>query len=632
MRGAEPGARVSIPRRLSTPGGWGPASGVTMRRRLRILGVSFAAVALAAAVFLVPTIWGKPWSIEHYYLRMLVEFALDHPMLLSYARVLEPYGLDFHSDDLEDFSVEAEFRQQRKIAKFLEGLRRYDRASQTEAQLLSTDVLDWFLQTWKDGEPFQFHSYPVEQFQGLQSLLPDFMVNIHQIHDGRDARNYIRRLLGFGLALDQIIERMRYRAERGVVPPKFVIEAVQREIEGFVGAPPVENILYSDFATDLAAVGELEPAKREALLAEARGQIEETVVPAYRRLAAALGELATDATNDAGVWKLPDGAAYYRWQLRRHTTTDLAPDAIHALGLAEVARIKGAMRTLLASRGHPTEDLALALEALNREERFLYADSDEGRAQILADYETILGEAQGRMAELFGRLPRAAVVVERVPEFKEAGSAGAYYNPPAFDGSRPGVFYANLRSVYETPKFKMRTLAYHEAIPGHHLQIALAMEMEGVPFFRRVIPFTAFSEGWALYAERLAAEQGFHPTAYDRLGQLIYENFRAVRLVVDTGIHARRWTREEAIDYMQSATGMPRSDVVAEVERYIVAPGQACAYKVGELKLVELRERARQRLGPRFDLREFHDVVLGNGALPLAVLEQVVGRWLASKG
>jgi uncharacterized protein (DUF885 family) len=221
--------------------------------------------------------------------------------------------------------------------------------------------------------------------------------------------------------------------------------------------------------------------------------------------------------------------------------------------------------------------------------------------------------------------------VERVPAFKEAGAPGAYYRPPALDGSRPGIFFANLRNVEEVPRFGMRTLAFHEAIPGHHLQIALALELEGIPFFRRVIPFTAFTEGWALYAERLAAEEGFHPTPYDHLGQLVAEVFRAVRLVVDTGIHAKRWTRNVAIDYMVRNTGMPETDVVAEVERYIVNPGQACAYKVGQLKILELRDRARAVLGERFDYREFHDVVLGNGALPLTILEQQVERWLQQK-
>jgi uncharacterized protein (DUF885 family) len=280
----------------------------------------------------------------------------------------------------------------------------------------------------------------------------------------------------------------------------------------------------------------------------------------------------------------------------------------------------------------PPPSLGDTLRALHADPRFRYeGDDDATRARILADYQAIVDEASRRMPELVTRLPKAPVVVERVPAFKEAGAAGAYYMPPPLDGSKPGVFYANLRSPDEILKFGMRTLAYHEAIPGHHLQIALAQELTGVPMFRRVVPFTAYIEGWALYAERIAGEQGWHPTPMDRLGMLVAEVFRAARLVVDTGLHAQRWTREQAIDYMLANTGMPEGEVVAEVERYIVLPGQACAYKVGQLKILELRERARTQLGPRFDLRAFNDLVLANGALPLVLLEEVVDEWLAGQ-
>lgn len=597
----------------------------------RALLLALATLLIAAAVFLVPTIWGKPWSIEHYYTRILVEFAIHHPMLLSYARVLEPYGLDFHSDDLEDFSVEAERRQLAQAKEFLDGLRRFERGRQSEAQLLSTDILEWYLQVQVDREPFLFHDYPVEQFQGLQSLLITFMVDIHQINGEREARHYIRRLAGFGTAMDQIIERLRFRSERGIVPPRFVLEAVKEEIREFAGVPVSDNVLYTKLEGALQTVEGLGPEARDELLRLARDEIDTTVLPSYGRLSEALTELESVATDDDGVWKLPGGDAYYRWALRFHTTTDLGPDQVHRLGLAEVERIQGEMRAILEELGYPTDDVTAALRSIGEEERFLYPDSEAGRARILADFQTIIDEVAGKMGAYFGRLPRAPVEVKRVPEFKEEGSAGAYYAAPAFDGSRPGVFYANLRNVREVEKFGMRTLAYHEAIPGHHLQIALSIEMEGVPFFRRIIPFTAFIEGWALYAERLAAEEGFHSTRFDRLGQLKAENFRAVRLVVDTGIHARRWTREQAIDYMLRNTATPETDAVAEIERYIVTPGQACAYKLGQLRILELRERARARLGDAFDLREFHDVILGSGAMPLTILERVVDRWLEAK-
>ncbi|HVP29206.1 MAG TPA: DUF885 domain-containing protein [Myxococcota bacterium] len=596
-----------------------------MRRRVLLF---LALLAVPAAVFLVPTLWGTPWSIDHFFLRALVEAVLPHPMALSYARVLEPYGLDWYSGELEDFSVAQEDRDRRQARRTLETLARYDRSSLDEGQRLSADVLAWYLEALAQGERFAYHGYPVEQLDGLQSQLPDFLLNFHPILSERDARNYVRRLAGFGVALDQIGERVRFREARGIVPPRFVIAASRQQIAELVAPPPAEHPLVSHLRDGLAALPEVDPARREALVAAAVQQMERSVYPGYARLDALLAAQERSATDDDGVWKLPDGDAYYRYALRFHTTTDLTPDEVHETGLREVARLSGEMRALLAREGIDARDLGATLQRLDADPRFLYPDDEAGRDAILADYAAIIDDTRARLPALFGRLPKAPVVVERVPPFKEAGSAGAYYHPPSFDGSRPGTFFVNLRSVREVPKFGMRTLAYHEAIPGHHLQVALSFELPGLPFFRRVIPFTAYVEGWALYAERLALEQGFHPTSWDRLGALIAENFRAVRLVVDTGIHAKRWTREQAIDYMRAATGMPETDVVAEVERYIVSPGQACAYKIGELEILKLRARAKERLGDRFDLRAFHDVVLGQGALPLTLLDEVVERWI----
>jgi uncharacterized protein (DUF885 family) len=602
-----------------------------MGRILRYAGIGGFLVLAAAAIFLIPTVWFKPWFIEHFYARVFIQYALAHPMLLSQLRILEPYGLDFHSDDLDDFSVEFTLETADQIDRNLRILRSYDRRSQSPDQRLSTDVLEWFLRTQAEGRPFLFHSYPLNQLDGIQSALPDFMLNTHQVRSVDDARDYVARLSRFGVALDQAIESIRYRAERGIVPPRFVVRAVAREVEEFIGVSEGRNVLYTEFEKKLELLEEIPESARVELLDSARRKLEEIVYPAYRRVGTDLGKLEAMATDEDGVWKLPDGKAYYDWALRWHTTSELNADAIHAIGLAEVARIHREMRRILETEGYPTADLGATLQALNREQRFLYPDSEEGRAQILADYETIIDEVQAWLPEYFGQLPRAPVAVERVPEFKERGSPGAYYQLPAVDGSRPGVFFANLRSVEEVPRFGMRTLTFHEAIPGHHLQVALALELEGVPFFRRVIPFTAFIEGWALYAERLAAEEGLHPTPYDHLGQLIAEVFRAVRLVVDTGIHAKRWTREQAINYMLRNTGMPEGDVVSEVERYIVNPGQACAYKLGQLEILELRDRARKALGERFDYREFHNVILGNGGLPLTLLERVVDDWLTRK-
>jgi len=597
---------------------------------LRRLLLVLAAAAIPLAVFAVPTLWGTPWSIDHFFLRALIEASLPHPMALSYARVLEPYGLDWYSDELEDFSVAQEDRDREQAQRTLATLQRYDEAALTPAQRLSARILRWYLETLAAGEPFAYHGYPVEQLDGLQSALPDFLLNFHPIASERDARNYVRRLAGFALALDQVGERVRFREDRGILPPRFVLTKSRAQIAELVAPAPAEHPLVVKLRDELAKLPEVGPVRRAALVEAARDAIVRSVYPGYARLDALLAAQEARASDDDGVWKLPDGDAYYRWALRLHTTTELSPEEIHETGLREVARLAGEMRALLAAERIEAHDLGATLRRVHADPRFLYPDDAAGRARILADYTAIVDAARPRLPALFGRLPKAPLVVERVPAFKEEGSAGAYYHPPSFDGVRPGTFYVNLRSVREIPSFGMRTLAYHEAIPGHHLQVALSFEMQDTPFFRRIIPFTAFIEGWALYAERLALEQGFHPTRMDRLGALVAENFRAVRLVVDTGIHAKRWTRAQAIETMLAATGMPETDVVAEVERYIVTPGQACAYKIGQLEILRLRERAQQALGPGFDLRAFHDVVLGQGALPLGILDDVVAAWTAA--
>jgi len=593
---------------------------------------SLGVLALAGAVFLVPTIWFKPWSIDHFYGRVFATFALRHPMMLSSMRLLEPMGLEFHNNDLDDMSMTFQEEEADWVESQLAVLRSYDRAALDEAGALSYDVLEWFLEDMVKGNEWPYHNYPVNQLFGIQSGLPDFMVTTHHLETENDARNYVLRVEQFGRAFDEVIEGLAHRQELGIVPPRFVIDHVLREMRDLIAPAPTEMVLYTHLAETTAQIEALEPSRREELLADLAVAIEQTVVPAYGRLIDFFEGQREIATTDDGVWKLPDGEAFYTWALRHHTTTDLTADEIHRLGLSEVERIQAEMRAILEAEGYPTEDLAATMNALNEEERFLYPDTDDGRASILEDYQTIIDEIDSNLGAVFDVRPTVGVEVQRIPEFRQATAPGAYYNTPPFDGSKPGIFYANLRDVKEIPKFGMRTLAYHEAIPGHHFQLALAQNLTGVPFFRKVIPFTAYTEGWALYAERLAAENGFEEGPYDRMGYLTAEIFRAVRLVVDTGIHAKHWTREQALDYMLANTGMPRGDVVAEIERYIVDPGQACAYKVGQLKILELRERARERLGDAFDIKEFHNIVLLNGALPLSILEQQVEGWIARAG
>jgi len=592
-------------------------------------GLVFALLVLIAlAIFLVPTLWFRPWIIDHFYMRVFAVEALHHPMLLTQIGVLDGTPLDGYNARLDDFSPAAERAEQERADRALATLRGYDRASMSSHERLSADVLEWYLDDTRRGAAFPFHDYPVNQLAGLQSQLPDFLINIHPLKRERDARYYVRRTAAIAPALDQVIEGLKLRESLSVVPPRFVLDKVLAGMKRFADVPPRENELYRHLAEKLPSIHGLEAKRGAADLSELERALATQVYPAYARLTAECVHLDSIAGTDDGVWKLPQGDAYYAWCLRHYTTTDLSADSIHALGLAEVARIQAQMRGLLREQHLPAEDVGASVAKLRTDPRFHYPDVAGARDSILADYQRIIDDASRRSDTLFHMRPKAGVVVKRVPPFEEATAPGGYYQPSSVGGGRPGTFFANLRDVGAVFKPNMRTLAYHEAIPGHHFQIAIAQELTDVPFFRKIIPFTAYIEGWGLYAEELALEQGFHPTAFDSLGALSSELFRATRLVVDTGIHRKHWTRQQAIDYMVKTTGNDEAALSTEVERYIVAPGQACAYKVGELKIVALRERARAQLGAKFDLRRFHDVVLSHGALPLSLLEREVDAWV----
>ena len=602
-----------------------------MSRAKRAICIVLGCIVVAAAIFLVPTLWLKPWFINHFYTRFFAQYVLRRPMLLSSLRLLEPMGFHFHNDNLDDFSVEFSQKEARWLDRQLKILHSYDREDMDPEGCLSYDILVWYAADVQEGNRFMYHDYPVNQLDGIQSTLPDFMVNTHRVDDLRGARQYVTRVSRFSEAFDQVLEGLELREEMGIVPPLFVIQQVLQEMNDFIAAEPSENVLYTHLRSRLDELEGVQAQAREDLLTRLEQEIADSVYPAYRRLIDFFIHQESIATTDDGVWKLPDGKAFYAYKLQHYTTTDISADQIHELGLSEVERIQTEMRDILVSEGYPADDLQATMNSLNEQERFLYPDTDEGREQILLDYQAIISEIDEGTKDFFDVRPTVGVEVMRIPEFKQAKAPGAYYDSPPMDLSEPGTFYVNLRDVKEIPKFSMRTLAYHEAIPGHHFQITIAQGLKDLPIFRRIIPFTAYAEGWALYAEKLAVEHGYQEDPYDRLGYLTSEVFRAARLVVDTGIHAEHWNRERAIDCMLANTGMPEGEVVAEIERYIVYPGQACAYKAGELKILELRHRAMERLGLDFDLKEFQNIMITNGAMPLDILEQQVDRWIASK-
>lgn len=603
-----------------------------MKTVLKRIGLgSLVLVLLLVALAVHEWFARKPFFFRAFLDRSVVKMAFESPETLTSLGFLESVGITGHNAELDDDSPEAMDKTFAQVRDLRETLLSYSDADLDENQRISKDIALYLADFALVSEPYRYHNYPLNQLFGVQNGYPSFMQAQHQVHSVGDAENYLSRLQKVKLKFAQTLEGLKIREAKGIIPPKFVIERVLTEMNDFVATPIQDNILYSSFKTKLADT-DISADEQARLLAAVEADIKGYVHPAYQLFIDYLTQLQAKAGTDDGYWALPNGNLAYEQLLKFFTTTNYTADEIHAKGLAEVDRIQNEIMTILAAEGYDvSQGFSVAIEALAADPKFYYEDSDAGRAQILVDYQHILDEVNAGLGDAFRIRPEAGMEVVRIPEFKEKTAPGAYYQQPAIDGSRPGRFYANLYDIKATPKYGMRTLAYHEGIPGHHFQIAVAMELEGMPLIRKMAPFTAYIEGWALYSERLAWELGFQKDPFDNIGRLQAELFRAVRLVVDTGIHHSRWTREQAIDYMKKNTGMSDRDVTAEIERYIVMPGQATAYKVGMMKILELREKAKLALGDKFDLRDFHDVVLKNGAVPLDILETLVDRYIADK-
>ena len=603
-----------------------------MKHFLKALLAIAVAVVIAAAVFLINLIWFRPWNLNLFYEKIFAEVIFTEPELLSALGLVEQFGITSHNGKLSDESPAHQQMVIDRWKKDLQQLHQYSLDRQSASQKLSTRVLDWFVTNQVEGEKWQFHNYPVNQLFGVQNQFPSFMANTHRLLAKKDCEYYLMRLDSVPKKFDQLLESLRAREERQILPPRFVVEEVLKEMSDFISKPATENILASSFKERAAKIGKLSDKERNDFQARVERAITSKVYPSYQKLIDYFKGVLPKTTTDDGVWKLPDGDAFYAYALHQNTTTAMKPNDVHELGLREVARIEGEMRILLDATGFAGQPIGVSMDLLSKDPRFLYPNDDNGRAAALAEYKRLIDTAMSHCGELFITFPKAKIDIRRVEKFKEATAPGAYYQGGAMDGSRPGIFFANLRDMNEVPKWSMPTLSYHEGVPGHHWQISIAQELKGVPQFRKVIPFTAYAEGWALYCEWLAKQAGWYEgDPFGDLGRLRDELFRAVRLVVDTGIHAKRWTREQAIVYMREKTGMGEKDVTAEIERYIVNPGQACAYKVGMLKIQELRARSQRELGDRFDQREFHDTLLKNGALPLEILEEQVNVYIQSK-
>ena len=599
---------------------------------LKWLGGVVLAVVIAGAILAVNAFYFRPWNLNIFYEKVFIETVFREPELLSTLGFVEQFGFTAHNGKLNDASPEHQQQVFDYWKKDLEQLHQYPLERQAASQRLSTRILDWWLTDQAEGEKWQWYNYPVNQLFGVQNQFPEFMANTHRLLAPKDCDYYLSRLDALPAKFDQLITNLKIREQKGILPPRFVVEKVLTEMKKFAAQPASENILATSFRTRAANIGKLTLSQRNDYQQRVESAVTQKVYPAYQRLIDYFTALLPKTTTDDGVWKLPDGDAFYAYALRQNTTSTLNPEQVHALGLKEVDRIENEMRQLLDANGYANQPIPAAMASLTRDPRFLFPNDDNGRNQALAEYARLIDTATTRCNQLFLHAPKAKCRVKRVEPYKEATSSGAYYQPGALDGTRPGIFFANLRDMNEVPKWSMPTLAYHEGVPGHHWQLSTAQELKGLPQFRKVLPFTAYIEGWALYCEWLAKQAGWYEgDPFGNLGRLRDEMFRAVRLVVDTGIHSKHWTREQAISYMLEKTGMGKKEVTAEIERYIVNPGQACAYKIGMLKIQELRTRAQQQLGDKFDQREFHDVVLKDGALPLDILEEQVAKYIQDK-
>jgi uncharacterized protein (DUF885 family) len=609
-----------------------------MKKFWRVAGWTALALAVVLGFSVYKIVWGKPFTLNLLANRQALEFLVKNPEVFSQVGIADGTIFDHHSGRLAAVGVAKRDEDYAVAEQFLAELRQFDRAKLSRQDQITYDIL---LDQYQSGlalKRFDWLSseglYPISPMFGTQVQLASFMQSQHVVKNEKTARNYVKRLEAMGGKLDALTAEMQRQAKAGVVLPIALLEKSEVVIADTVRPQPQDNALVTTFVERMQkAKGLDEPLKKE-LTQAAVAALTTRVYPAYGRMTAALEALKPlAAMQSAGVGRLPDGAAYYAVMLRQMTTTDYPAEKIHALGLAEVTRIDAEMDALLRAQGLTQGTVAERMQGLTRDPRFLYPNTEEGRQQALARFQQILDEVNARMPEYFSTLPPTRLKVERVPVSAEKGSAGAYYEQAAMDGSRPGTFFANLRDLNELPMWGMKTLAYHEGIPGHHLQIDIALHLKGLPLIRQQTLYPSYAEGWALYAERLAAEIGMYKDdPWGDLGRLQAEMFRAVRLVVDTGIHAKGWSREQAIDYMVRTAGMHEAEVTSEVERYMALPGQACAYKVGQLKILELRERARAALGDRFNLKDFHAVVLGNGGVPLTLLETLVDEWIARGG
>ena len=562
------------------------------------------------------------------------EQVLMSPMQLTFLGRKERY------DEVDDMSEAAEDKQLAWRAASVAEMKstfNYHKLS-AEAQI-SYDIWEYQYTQAKAGVPFRHNGYVFEQMGGPQAFIPTFMISFHRVENESDMEAYIKRLDGAGRAMEQLLVRAKASAERGVHAPLFAYEGVLEQAEKVITGEPFTDgepsslmadatgkidALVQDKKITAARGNELKMAAQKAMLGQFKSSYENLIAWVKQ-------EIPTADKIASGVGSQPNGEAYYNYALASATTTDMTADEVHALGLSEVARLSGEMIKIKQAVGFKG-DLASFFVHIREGKQFYYPDTDDGRKAYIDDATVVIDEMKKMIPDYFGILPKADLIVKRVEPFREQDGAAQHYYPGTPDGSRAGIYYAHLSDMTAMPKNQLEVIAYHEGLPGHHMQISIAQELESVPQFRTQAGFTAYAEGWALYSELLAKEMGgTYADPYSDFGRLTTEMWRGIRLVVDTGLHSKGWTEQQAIEYFMENSPEPLASVTSEVQRYIVWPGQATSYKIGMLKILELRAKAKAALGEDFDIKGFHDTVLGGGALPLAVLERRVDQWIASQ-
>ncbi|MEL4292981.1 DUF885 domain-containing protein [Shewanella xiamenensis] len=557
---------------------------------------------------------------------IFMENIMASPIAQTYMGIKQDY------DKWDDIGDEADARELARTKKQLAEVNQLDASKLDPQTRLSLTLLTQNLNNDIKDYQWRYHNYPVNQMHGGHSMIASFLINQHQITDVSDAKAYISRLNGVPKRLSQLQQALEVRADKGIIAPKFVFGYVISDSQNIIKGAPFDkgedSALLADFRKKVNALS-ISEAEKAQLIADAEKALVSQVEPAYKTLIAYIKTLEAKADTRDGVWKLPDGEAFYNNALARTTTTQMTADEIHQLGLAEVERIHNEMCAIM-KKVNFNGTLQEFFTFMRDDPQFYYPNTAEGKAAYLADATKLIDNMRSRLDEVFKVKPKAAMIVKQVEAFREKSAGKAFYEQPAPDGSRPGSYYANLYDMKAMPKYQMEALAYHEGIPGHHMQIAISQELKDIPKFRKFGGYTAYIEGWGLYSESFPKEMGLYADPYSDFGRLAMELWRACRLVVDTGIHAKQWTREQGIAYYVDNTPNAKSDAKKMVERHIVMPSQATAYKVGMIKLLELRHKAEKQLGDKFDIRDFHTLVLANGALPLDVLEEQVDQWIAS--